>query len=442
MKEWEARREFLPPRGTADRRFEFERDRARLIHSAAFRRLQAKTQVLGISEGDFHRSRLTHSMEVAQISRGLVQTLEHKYASDNGIRTALPPQELAEAIAFAHDLGHPPFGHGGEIALNFMMRDHGGFEGNGQSLRILAKLESAHEKFGLNLTRRTMLGILKYPVAYEKLVRMVRPAAPDRLRQLLTKDWKPPKCFLATEQGVVDWILDPLSTADREAFTRVAEHPNKTTNGKSGQKSFDCSLMELADDIAYGVHDCEDAIALGLLTRLHWNTARRAFDAEWARSAGLGTWKELTNRLFKTAAARSSRKQAIGALVNAFITSAVVTTSEEFEAPLLKHKVDLPTQAKTFLDALKKLIRIHIIESQEVQTLEHRGRVMVMELFEAIASDPERLLPKESSRRLPRNQTKRHRLICDYLAGMTDTFATRMYERLFVPRHGTIFERL
>ncbi len=443
MSHWEERREPAPERGGArDLRSPFERDRARLIHSAAFRRLQAKTQVLGIAEGDFHRSRLTHSMEVAQISRGLVQTLTNKHESSPEITSVLPPPELAEAIAFAHDLGHPPFGHGGEIALNYMMRKHGGFEGNGQSLRILARLEASHETLGLNLTRRTMLGILKYPVTYGLLVRTKLPAPPPTLRQLHTKEWKPPKGYLATEQEVVDWILTPLSDSDRDAFTLVAKPPTDGTNGKTDHKSFDCSLMELADDIAYGVHDCEDAIALGLLGRSAWNTAEQDFDAGWAQGVGLGSWDEMTSRLFMEPPIRGTRKQAIGDLVNAFITSAKVAHSGEFEDPQLKYKVELPAEAEKFLKALKKLIGTHIIQSQAVQTLEHRGRVMVMELFEAIESDPGVLLPPDFAGRLGQSEASNHRVICDYIAGMTDTFATRMYERLFVPRHGTIFERL
>ena len=148
-----------------DTRSEYERDESRLIHSAAFRRLQSKTQVLGLGENDFYRTRLTHSMEVAQIGRGIVQFLDKN--CDKVLGEHLPESALISSICLAHDIGHPPFGHGGEVALNYCMRGYGGFEGNGQTLRILGKLDKYTEYHGLNPTRRMLLGILKYPVTYK-----------------------------------------------------------------------------------------------------------------------------------------------------------------------------------------------------------------------------------------------------------------------------------
>jgi len=171
----------------------YEKDRARIIHSASFRRLQAKTNLLGIAEGDFHRTRLTHSLEVFQISRTIVRAIEKKLKNypqelidktgqNDGqldidcVKSILPPLELIEAVSLIHDIGHPPFGHAGERALDFLMRHNGddwGFEGNGQSLRLVTWLESnLHQdgkNFGLDLTRRTLLGSLKYPAPYSKV---------------------------------------------------------------------------------------------------------------------------------------------------------------------------------------------------------------------------------------------------------------------------------
>ena len=145
-------------RGTRDHRNPFERDKTRVIHCPAFRRLQRKTQILGTDEGDFHRTRLTHSLEVASIGHSIVRNLaiKPKEFSD------LPHDDLINAICLLHDIGHPPFGHGGEVALNYMMRNYGGFEGNAQTLRLLTKLESFKSTYGLDLTRRTLLGIIKY----------------------------------------------------------------------------------------------------------------------------------------------------------------------------------------------------------------------------------------------------------------------------------------
>ena len=135
-----------------------QRDRARIIHSSAFRRLQSKTQVLGVGDNDFYRTRLTHSMEVAQIGSGICEHLKQTYANNGAISQQIPSFFQIEATCLAHDLGHPPFGHGGEVALNYHMLGHGGFEGNGQTLRILSKLGEYSEQHGLDLTRRTLLG--------------------------------------------------------------------------------------------------------------------------------------------------------------------------------------------------------------------------------------------------------------------------------------------
>ena len=168
-KVWEERRKQDLQRDD-DVRNEWERDYARLIHSSAFRRLQSKTQVLGLGESDFYRTRLTHSMEVAQIGAGIVRWLkESRHKDDKEIVDALPKLSLMNAICLAHDIGHPPFGHGGEVALNICMREHGGFEGNGQTLRILSRLDKYTDGYGMNPTRRLALGVLKYPVNYSNV---------------------------------------------------------------------------------------------------------------------------------------------------------------------------------------------------------------------------------------------------------------------------------
>ncbi|MFI7854956.1 dGTP triphosphohydrolase, partial [Acinetobacter baumannii] len=153
-----------------DKRSEWARDYARIIHSSAFRRLQSKTQVLGLGESDFYRTRLTHSMEVSQIGVGITRWLKDKYDTNEEIKSIIPSTALMSSICLAHDLGHPPFGHGGEVALNFCMRNYGGFEGNGQTLRILSTLDKYTEKNGLNPTRRLLLGVLKYPASYTNTV--------------------------------------------------------------------------------------------------------------------------------------------------------------------------------------------------------------------------------------------------------------------------------
>ena len=172
-----------------DHRSPFQRDRARILHSAAFRRLQSKTQVMGSGQSDFYRTRLTHSLEAAQIGSGILAQIRNKYPQQS--QQLFPTDDsLIESLCLAHDIGHPPFGHGGEVALHYMMRNHGGFEGNGQTFRIVSHLEPFSENFGMNLTRRTLLGLIKYPQVIDELQCQPLPLAPNSTRQLKARDRK------------------------------------------------------------------------------------------------------------------------------------------------------------------------------------------------------------------------------------------------------------
>lgn len=458
---WQARRS--PVDAQIERygedRSAYERDRARIVHSAAFRRLQSKTQVLGIGEGDFRRTRLTHSMEVAQIATGLGERLRKKNSEELG--DWLPPRELLEAICFAHDLGHPPFGHGGERALNnallsspvwseeeYQGTPRIGFEGNGQTLRLLTSLEYHTAGFGLDLTRRTLLGILKYPVPYSAVAKPI----PDRLKPLFLvkwSNWKPPKCYLDAEMDCVKWILEPLPTGDQTNFCSFSpskkNEKGKTEHGSSHYKSLDCSIMDVADEIAYGVHDFEDGVALHLITRDDWeSTVKPMYDPVWAASINLSPQDKIADQLFsKGKNAADARKRAIGSLVSALISSVRLEKRNIFEHPLLEYMVSYEGPAKVLQQSLQKVIFHNIIDSQPVQTLEYRGAVNLLALFRAIESDPEHLLGGIFRERIQgADGPTTLRVIADYIAGMTDEYATKLFERMFVPRHGTIFDRL
>src|SRR5690606_35535184 len=194
----------------------------------------------------------------------------------------LPDRSLIQAVACAHDLGHPPFGHGGEVALNYCMRVAGGFEGNGQTLRLLTRLEAFSPEDGANLSRRVLLGVLKYPAAYSTLRNpALFPRMLDEYPRLSAIDVAvsaPPKCHLDSEQDVVDWVLSPLSERDRREF--VAWSPREGRHAYTLHKSLDCSIMDIADDIAYGVHDLEDASALGLVSSEAFRAAVSREDAK------------------------------------------------------------------------------------------------------------------------------------------------------------------
>lgn len=450
----------------------WERDYARLIHSSAFRRMQSKTQVLGLGESDFYRTRLTHSLEVAQIGVGIVRWLEKKlqhpefrvnaveqeYAEQ--LLQLLPDYELMNAICLAHDIGHPPFGHGGEVALNICMRDYGGFEGNGQSLRILSRLDKYTEHNGMNPTRRLLLGVLKYPLAYNKVV---NDAAYGKLEVPLWRceagKQRPPKCFLETEQDIVDWILAPLSEKERQSFTSTKDSStdDKQKHLKTRYKAFDTSIMELADDISYGLHDLEDAISLGLITREIW---RAHFDNQLALFKALvegepdesklqAIAQEVEDNLFSQESYK--RKRQIGRLVHSCITHIYIDHSgvEGATEPLIKFNARLGEAQLELLDHIAALVMKKVILSANVQQLEFKGQKIIIELFETLSADPLRLLPDSHKERyiraateFPDDKTLLMRIICDFIAGMTDEYAARFYERIFHPHKGSVFDRM
>ncbi len=440
MDMWDARREAWQARDQ-DARDVGDVDYGRVIHSASFRRLQGKTQILNLGDSDFYRTRLTHSLEVAQIAGGLVSQLAQSFPT-HAARTTLPTRSMIHAIASAHDLGHPPFGHGGEVALNWSMRDSGGFEGNGQTLRILARLESFSMSAGANLSRRVMLGVLKYPASYLRLSNpQVLPRLAEGLAVLKTIDVAastPPKCYLDSEMDVVDWILSPLSADDRDAFTAVEARAGR--HSRTIHKSLDCSIMDLADDIAYGVHDLEDAIALRLVTPEAFREAVQpehcAAFLDSTRESGENNdpYEAMIAGFFGGAV---SRKQWIGRVVGHFITGTRYHEAPQFAEPLLRWRAGLSPDHARFLTALKDLVMAEVIRSPAVQHFEFKGQSMVIALFEALQSDPDRLLPAEA-----RGADDDPRRVCDFVAGMTDAGLLKTYERLFAPRMGSVFDRL
>lgn len=443
---WYARREAWSAQ-VEDAREDGDIDYARVIHSASFRRLQGKTQILNLGDSDFYRTRLTHSLEVAQIAGGLARQLAKSFP-DHPATAHLPDRSLIHAIGCAHDFGHPPFGHGGEVALNYCMRDNGGFEGNGQTLRLLTRLETFSASAGANLCRRTLLGILKYPAAFSDCA---NPAlaprlldAPTTIRVLDPATCKPPKAFLDGESEMADWILAPLGTEERTAFTAIEHRTGK--HGRTRHKSLDCSIMDLADDIAYGVHDLEDAIALGLVGKEAFAEAMAkpcapfldVLKAKYPGESENDVFSAMVDSLFGD---EGSRKHYISRLVHHFLTGATYREEEAFTEPLLRWRVELKGPRRAFLDALQAFIVRDLICSPEVQHLEFKGQRMVVAVFEALAADPARLLPRTALQRF-QAASGDPRVICDHVAAMTDTHLLKTYERLFSPRMGSVFDRL
>jgi dGTPase len=406
----EAIRHTLEPKSAAtDHRSEFERDRARIIHSAAFRRLQGKTQVFGVYEGDFFRTRLTHSLEVAQIAKGIALTL----GAD---------PDLVEAIALAHDLGHPPFGHTGEHVLHELMRHHGGFEGNAQTFRILTRLERKHAVYvGLNLTYQTLDGVLKYKTCLD--VTTIA-AVPDR----------PVKGFYVCDRDMVEAII---------AYT-----------GNSREPSFECQIMDVADDIAYSVHDLEDSLKAGLITTADFrrppsprvvrdvNAKLAHLDYTVSDNALYADLNHIADRLetLERTAGRVARKMLTRDLINEFASAVALQPHGRIDT-------DLPNRVR--IETLKAFESQKVINNPRVTSLGHKGKEVLRRLFtvldqgrESIGLFPEDYGEEYERTLLDGDEAARKRVICDFLAGMTDSYAMRFYSRLFVPGEGSFYEML
>lgn len=415
-----------------DHRDPFQRDRARILHSAAFRRLQAKTQVHGTGVNDFHRTRLTHSLEAAQIGSGILAQIENKQPD---LLPILPSASLIESLCLAHDIGHPPFGHGGEVALNYAMREHGGFEGNAQTFRIVSQLEPYTKSHGMNLSRRTLLGLMKYPVLLSKVRCEVLPEAVSHQRRLKAKDWSPAKGIYNCDEIDFDWVLDPLSPGDKILFSSLRESiVESNKHNKTRFKSLDCSIMEIADDIAYGVHDLEDAIVLGMVNRQQWQESAASQLAECGDPWFEENINDISDMLFS--GEHYLRKDAIGGIVNTLLTSAQVEAvpNTNFHNELLSHNAYLESHLATALEVFKNFVSEFVIQIPDVQIIEYKGQQIIMDLFEALSADPERLLPEATRKKWQHADTENGsgmRVISDYIAAMTDGYAQKLHQQLF-----------
>ena len=441
--DWEERRETWSKRPD-DLRTHYEVDLSRVIHSASFRRLGAVTQVIS-GEGSLQRTRLTHSLEVQQISEGIVQRFRGVGDLPAVLRTHLEDGALNRSIALVHDIGHPPFGHAGEEALNCMMRDRGdgrrdhGFEGNGQTLRILARLEDFSNSNGSNLTRRVLLGALKYCVPYSQALR--RPVPPPLMGEtgivmVTERDHAPPKCHLDTETDVVSWLLAPLGAEGQAVMA-------------SGAKSVDATIMDCADDLAYSIADLSDAVTLGLITRDDlmedvpgplWDdylefTAQRGKSHLYGEASG---HERVINGIF--GGTRSLQRET-GRLMGYGIARVQTRARAEFKDPLYAWQVAIAPQALKLVEAIKRSILERVIMDPRLQHGRLVGQTMLIKLFDVMRTDPRHHLPTKQYRRyLERDRDDR--VICDWLAGASETFITKLHGRLFTPGGAPVTDRL
>lgn len=439
MDEWVTRQNDRKRNSETNHEYFYRIDKSRIVNSLAFRRLQSKTQVHGVGESDFFRTRLTHSMEVAQIGNSITHRLNF-IADQRGCPSKkwIAPIPLIETICLAHDLGHPAFGHNGERTLNYFMHTDGGFEGNGQTFRILSKLGEYSNDFGYNLTRRSLLGIIKYPVLHSQLKRQY----PNQMHTS-TEDiskWSPPKCIHDTEKDTLDWVLSSFTDRDKELFTSVTEVKGKF---KSQFKSFDTSILECADDIAYGIHDLEDALVMRLL---HRDEVCEKLNHELEELSTIVTSKwSTTNKNYLSNKLSSGRledtKAAISNIINVLVTSTTISSQNEFESPLLDFQCTMDTDRQEILGSFKKFVYEQVISQPSVQTLEYKGQKIITDLFIALRSKPSSLLPKIVQEKISED-TSLERVIADYISGMTDTEACKLYQRLFTPEQGSVFAPL
>ena len=439
-----------------DHRDQFERDRARIIHSFSFRRLQSKTQIFSLNESAFLRTRLTHSLEVGNIGRALTAVLNRLIWPGyplGGVKSeyedlaGVIDTSLIETACLAHDLGHPPFGHRGEEALNFCVwtrLPENGFEGNGQTLRLLNNddLEVHGEHHGLNLTRATLQAVLKYPAQYRDLV---NPTLYPTIRDCPPfKPWAPPKCIHNEEQQLLDWILAPFSSNDRALFMEVEQREGK--HGRTRYKTLEAGIVELADDIAYGTHDVEDAFFSRLIEpeAIIGYMQRERFDdpVTWDSYAALIVTMGRGSGGPRRDAVHE-KKQAASALIGRLVSAAELVCDERFEHPRLRWSVTLPHDDRLALEALKRSVYDLVINGPAVQSLEYRGGIIIRKMFDAFLESPELLSGKHGHLlREADSDEKRIRTLADFISGMTDTFAERIYNRLFQPGSGSVFDRV
>jgi dGTPase len=408
--QWYERRLARKPSLT-DTRTELEVDYARVVHSASFRRLAGKTQIHQ-GESDLPRNRLTHSIEVSQIALGIFQRLSRGAHVERfpDFGQLLQDQAIWQIAGLCHDLGHSAGAHAGEDALNSLVP----FEGNGQTLRILTKLESHSAGFGLNLTRRSLLSVLKYQRSYSEALRNPVPAPHRGISgiPMIGPEHTPPKCYLDEERSEVEWCWD-TGTIDADLVRKMQ------------LKTFDCSVLDLADDISYSIADMDDAIAMGMMKR-EWIEKEIPSEA-WedfiifCRANSERTYHSTGEVLDQLFAGGASRKRMTGAIVNYFLSAIQVRQEDLMADPLYRFWAELQDAAAQLMQFVKACVFKHVIEAPSVQRDRVRLQRQIVELFDALSYQPQLYLPLKY-RELWADAEDGNRIIADYISGMTDRF--------------------
>jgi dGTPase len=389
-----------PKRVPAPERTPFERDRARVVHAAASRRLAAKTQVVGPQSDDFVRNRLTHSLEVAQIARDLARALGCE-------------PDIAETAALAHDLGHPPFGHNGERALAELSQDIGGFEGNAQTLRVLTRLEAKTfapdgRSVGLNLTRATLDACTKYP--YPRVG-----SGPGEKFGVYDDD-----------RDVFDWLRIGADGRDQ---------------------CFEAQVMDLADDVAYSVHDVEDGVVAGRidLSRLDldavWEAVRDWYLPGTSDESLLGALDRLrsvdgwpTESYDGSRRQQAALKNLTSDLIGRFCSAAQTATFGSSDGPFLRHAagVSVPIDSSVEMAVLKGIAAHYVMRTDDRVSVMERQRTLLAELFDRLVATGSGHLDRAFADdwAAAADEAARRRVVVDQVASLTDASAAAWHARL------------
>ncbi|MCU0795352.1 MAG: dNTP triphosphohydrolase [Akkermansiaceae bacterium] len=403
-----------------DFRTPFQIDRDRVLHTPAFRSLQNKTQVFWSGEYDFYRTRLTHSLEVAQIGRSICTWL--KVAGDRLAEDYYIDPDLVEAACLSHDLGHPPFGHAGERTLNHLMAPWGGFEGNAQTLRLLGERIFSAKGTGMNPTRAFADSVLKYKSLWSELRR--------------TADAPPENHFLYDGQaGWLEWVMGGV------------DFPADAPPGKfrDACKSIECQIMDWADDTAYSLNDLADSVRAGFLTveRIQ----------RWAEGRGEDAGEGTPLGELMLAMRRQKVDPFVGSRIGRYVKAAKLVDEPGFLSAMsnrYRYRLDVDPEVRKECDLFKKLAFEVVFLSPQLKQLEHKGSLLLRGMWEVLETRYVRgeridgqdfqLLPDSIAAEISRAEDAgaRARLVCDYLAAMTDGDAVRTYKRLFTPDFGSI----
>lgn len=405
----------------SDYRTPFQIDRDRVLHTPTFRRLQNKTQVFWSGEYDFYRTRLTHSLEVAQIGRSICHWLR---ASAGGLLADdfHIDADLVEAACLSHDLGHPPFGHAGERTLNHLMGDMGGFEGNAQTLRLLTERIFSARREGMDPTRAFLDSILKYKSLWTEL-KTISGTAP---KNHFLYDFQHP--WLDWTMGSVDFPVEYTPGVARDGF-----------------KSIECQIMDWADDTAYSLNDLSDSVRAGFLTVDKINTWADMHEVDRSDGTALG---ELAKAI-----RRKGVDPFVGKRIGKYIQAARLAMDANFLSGMsnrYRFRLEVDAGVRVESETFKRLAFDAVFLAPQLKQLEHKGNYMLRRLWETlmrryvdqgvIDGQAFQLLPADTTAEIEAAGTREEkaRLVCDFLAGMTDGYAARTYKRLFVPDFGSI----